>query len=81
MIAKVYPVRRLPAFAGPFDYTCSTLEKPGDLVEIKLKGFAMPGVIWEIQETSDIKRVDTIIRTIEKQAFFQDSCRVFVSRK
>ncbi len=71
MIAKIYPVRRLPAFAGPFDYICSTHEKPGDLVEIKFKGFAMPGVIWAIHKTSDITRIDTIGRVIEKQALSQ----------
>ena len=66
MIAKIYPVRRLPAHMGPFDYTCTEHCAPGDLVEISFKGFEMPGIIWTLQEKSEIAHLSQVKRIIEK---------------
>lgn len=66
MIAKVFPIRRLPAHAGPYDYIASDDIRAGDLVEITFKGQLMPGIVWGLEDRSDFIRIETINRVIEK---------------
>lgn len=73
MFARVYPVLRLPRRFTFFDYKI-TPDAPaavGDLVEIPFKHRKLLGIVKELTETSEYKRVSPITRVVKKTFFSQ----------
>lgn len=71
MFARVYPLLRLPRRFTFFDYAVaeSTSVSVGDLVEIPFKHRKLLGIVKELTDTSEYKRVSPISRVIEKSFF------------
>ncbi len=70
MIAKIAPLRRMPADLGLFDYKVDKFEsriEAGQLVKIPFRGSEIFGIVYSIQSesklSSDLKEIRSIVHT------------------
>lgn len=68
MFARVFPLTKLPRRFGFFDYRVpKTLRiQPGDLVEIPFRHRNLLGIVREVTDTSEFKRVSNISKLVEQ---------------
>lgn len=62
---------------GPFDYICDDSVTTGDLVHIPFKGQSLPGVVWSLSSDSEIEKLQSVERIIQKSFFSEGDIRRF----
>ncbi|MBU4314898.1 hypothetical protein KJ673_00665, partial [Patescibacteria group bacterium] len=74
MFAQIIPLVRLPRRFAHFDYQIPTAMgvQVGDLVEIKFKNRLLSGIVRELSDKSEFKKISLIESIIQKN-YLQDS--------
>lgn len=79
MYCKVAPIRRFPRSAEPYDYRVpeDLTVSVGSFVEVPLRRSAVAGIVVELMETTEIKRVSAIAKLLPIPAFSVDDMEFY----
>jgi len=89
MIAKIAPLRRMPADLGLFDYKTDKFEEQieaGQLVKIPFRGSKIFGIVYNTQSESELsgglKEIKSVVHTTpffspERLNFFQEISKIY----